>query len=109
MNFAFFKKHALDLLLIVLMVLTMLIVDGPLPQAAEAFDYLATIGWTCIPFALCWLLLRVSSVFPAVATLLEGRASLVAATQAELETRSALNDALMWQARHVTKAQRKGV
>lgn len=95
MNFAFFKKHALDLLLIVLMVLTLLIVEGPLPQSAEAFDYLATIGWTSIPFALCWLMLRVSSVFPAI--------------KAELAARSAMHDALMWQARHVTKAQRKGL
>lgn len=28
---------------------------------------------------------------------------------AELGTRSAMNDALMWQARHAAKAQRKGL
>lgn len=93
----FLKKYALDLILVTLMVLTLLIVEGTLPQSAEAFDYLATIGWTCVPFALCWLLLRVSYALKVCA---DSKAVLESA-QAELAVSQS------WAVRHETKAFRR--
>lgn len=64
----------------------------------EQWDLVATIFWSLVPFALCMFLAvltrAILHIGPLVAT--------------ELHTRSAMNDALMWQARHAAKAQRTG-
>lgn len=72
---------------------------GLLPTVyLEQWDTVATIFWALVPFVLCLFL---SVLTRAIVRL----GPLVAA---ELHTRSATNDAYMWQARHAAKAQRTG-
>lgn len=65
----------------------------------EQWDTVATIFWSLLPFLLCLFL----------GVLVQAVVRLSPLVAAELETRSAMNDALMWQARHATKAQRKAL
>lgn len=85
---ALFKRYAVDLLLLVLLVGLFTVIDSPLIPH-EAWDLLATIGWTCIPFALCWLLLVLGKYLKPV-----------------LVAYAALLDANMWAVRHDTKFKR---
>lgn len=65
----------------------------------EQWDVIATVFWALVPFTMC--------LFLAVIT--RAIVRLVPLVAEELSTRSAMNDALMWQARHATKAQRKAL
>lgn len=107
-----------DLLITALILLTLIAVlvlqdlDLLPVVSLEQWDTIATIFWAQVPFFLCLLLgvlvKALINLWPAVSVLLTQRAALHEATKAELETRSAMNDALMWQARHAAKAQRTG-
>ena len=86
---------------------------GLLPSVTlDQWDVVATVFWSALPFMLCLFLgvltHAMTTMRPAALALLESVAGLHSATRAELETRSAMNDALMWQARHAAKAQRQG-
>lgn len=85
---ALLKRYALDLLLFIAVVVVLSVIDRPLIPY-ETWDLLATIGWTCIPFALCWLLLVLGKYLKPV-----------------LVAYAALLDANMWDVRHETKYKR---
>lgn len=85
---ALFKRYAVDLILLALLVVLCAVLDSPLIPY-ETWDLLATIGWTCIPFALCWLLLVLGKYLKPV-----------------LVAYAALLDANMWDVRHETKYKR---
>lgn len=72
---------------------------GLLPVVTlDQWDVVATVFWSVLPFMLCLFLGVIThavwNIWPTY--------------KAELESRSAMNDALMWQARHAAKAQRQG-
>lgn len=67
--------------------------------APEQWDLIATIFWSMLPFLLCILL----------AVVIKAVVRLVPIVALVLESKAALNDALMWQARHAAKAQRKAL
>lgn len=71
-----------------------------LPIPPEFWDNCANAGWGVLPLVLTGVAVQV------LVSLREWRTK-CAAEVVELGTRSAMNDALMWQARHATKAQRK--
>lgn len=91
----FIKRYWLDLFLISLMAVLLFIADGPLILDPGRFDELATIGWTAVPFALCWLMFGVASTLKQHA---------MNATR-ETEASAGLVEAQMWQVRHDTKRQ----
>lgn len=73
-----------------------------LPIAPEFWDNVANVGWGVLPVTLTGVAVS------ALVSLREWRTKCTAEV-VELGTRSAMNDALMWQARHAAKAQRKGL
>lgn len=79
---------------------------GLLPTVSlEQWDIVATVFWSLVPFMLVLLLgVAVRLLYSLGPALL----AIWPTVKAELETRSAMNDALMWQARHAAKAQRTG-
>lgn len=73
-----------------------------LPIPPEFWDNCANAGWGVLPLVL-------TGVAVAVLVSLREWRTKCAAEVVELGTRSAMNDALMWQARHAAKAQRKAL
>jgi len=95
-------QHVLITLFVCLVAIATVALDqvGLLPVVSLGqWDTVATIFWSLVPFLLCLFL----------GVLTNAVLRLLPAAKAELETRSAMNDALMWQARHAAKAQRKGL
>lgn len=94
------KRLLISLLMLCLVVVAFsLQVLGLLPVVSlDQWDVVATVFWSLLPFMLCLFLgvitYAIRNIWPSY--------------KAELETRSAMNDALMWQARHAAKAQRQG-
>lgn len=77
----------------------------PVPDASD-WDLVATVFWSIVPFMLC-LFLGVLTRFLVGAG--PALASVWPTLKVELEARAAMHDAIMWQARHAAKAQRKAL
>ena len=87
------------ILILVALATTALQDAGLIPVLAQSsWDYTATIFWSLVPFFLCMFIGVLTHVIWNIWPIVK----------MELETRSAMNDALMWQARHAAKAQRTG-
>lgn len=95
---AFLKTQWFNLLTLLFCVAVLVLSDTPLLLDPGRFDELATIGWTAVPFALCWLMLSVASNLKEYG---KARAAEALAMAGKL-------DADMWSTRHATKAWRKG-
>ena len=89
---------------------------NPTPFNPQIWQDVATMSWALVPFGLLLLLLAlgraVSYLYTPLRTYIEARSRYLAVeAQALIESTAsqvALNDALMWQARHAAKAQRVG-
>ena len=90
---AFLKKHLIDLLLTILLVLGLWYLDGPV-MTLEQWDYVATAGWSMLPVVACGVLVALCG-------------SLVKGSKAKRqywEAQAGNADADMWYTRHSTKA-----
>lgn len=85
------------LILLALIATVALTEAGLLPTLTPGhWDAVATVFWSLLPFLLCILL----------GVVIKAVVRLVPIVVLVLESKAALNDALMWQARHAAKAQR---